>query len=115
MVIVNTFSFKDHHLNYTPETSPRLGTVHEKKNLHPLYTYFFLKELLFFGQALMFLFFSRLKPKNILRGYIFISIYIYDIYDKNIEIQGVPSQLLFKEWIYLSFCAKYFYSENYFE
>ena len=29
------------------------------------YTYFFLSELLFFGQALMFLFFSWFKPKNV--------------------------------------------------
>ena len=28
------------------------------------------------------------------------------------EIQGVPSQMLFKKSIYLSFWAKYFYSEN---
>jgi len=28
------------------------------------------------------------------------------------HLQGVPSQMLFKESIYLSFWAKYFYSEN---
>ena len=32
-----------------------------------------------------------------------------------VEIQGVPSQMLFKESIYLSFCVQYCTSENSFE
>ena len=30
-------------------------------------------------------------------------------------IQGVPSQMILKELIYLSFCVQYFYYENCFE
>ena len=50
--------------------------------LHP----FFIRTP-FYGQALMFIFFKQFKPKNVPRGFLAISTYIYDIYYKNIEIK----------------------------
>ena len=50
-----------------------------------VYTFFFYKNSFFFGQALMILNFKQSKPKNVLRGFVVISTYMYYTYYRNFE------------------------------
>ena len=77
----NRFSFYVYHRAILPKRNR--WSVH---SIVPIVTNTFFIRTLFFGEALMFLFFSRFKPKNDLRGFLTIFVHIYNKDYRNTKI-----------------------------